>query len=103
MFNFQPGRDRTGASLALFIARLHQPAQTTHQTVLKGLIYQLDAALERYTATGSGTQDLNQQIYCVSPKPRDMAQNSISRKARKNKKIINASFLNFTFHCFIFF
>ncbi|OWF43100.1 tyrosine-protein phosphatase non-receptor type 9-like [Mizuhopecten yessoensis] len=41
-----PGRDRHGAAIALFTARLHTPACTSTQLVLKGLIYQLDAALE---------------------------------------------------------
>ncbi|XP_060063744.1 tyrosine-protein phosphatase non-receptor type 9-like [Ylistrum balloti] len=41
-----PGRDRHGAAIALFTARLHTPACTSQQLVLKGLIYQLDAALE---------------------------------------------------------
>ncbi|XP_005094848.1 tyrosine-protein phosphatase non-receptor type 9 isoform X2 [Aplysia californica] len=45
-FTILPGRDRSGAAVALFSARLHQPPQTTHQVVLKSLIYQLDAALE---------------------------------------------------------
>ena len=44
----QPGRDRSGASVAVFVAHLHRPADTTHRAVLKNLIYQLDAALERY-------------------------------------------------------
>ncbi|XP_063431850.1 tyrosine-protein phosphatase non-receptor type 9-like isoform X1 [Mytilus trossulus] len=41
-----PGRDKHGAAVALFTARLHQPRDSTHQIVLKGLLYQLDAALE---------------------------------------------------------
>ena len=45
----QPGRDKHGAAVALFSARLHQPRDSTHQIVLKGLLYQLDAALERYS------------------------------------------------------
>ena len=43
----QSGRDLYGAGIALFTAKLHQPADTTHQAVLKALIYLLDAALER--------------------------------------------------------
>ncbi|XP_059165119.1 tyrosine-protein phosphatase non-receptor type 9-like [Physella acuta] len=45
-FTLLPGRDNNGAAVALFSARLHYPPQTTHQVVLKSLIYQLDAALE---------------------------------------------------------
>ncbi|KAL5004309.1 hypothetical protein ScPMuIL_017765 [Solemya velum] len=41
-----PGRDFHGATVALFTAARHIPPQTTHQIVLKALIYQLDAALE---------------------------------------------------------
>jgi tyrosine-protein phosphatase non-receptor type 9 len=46
-FSLQRGRDRNGAAIALFTARIHQPSLTTHQLVLKALVYQLDAALER--------------------------------------------------------
>jgi len=44
----QPGRDITGATIALFTARLHQPSQTSHQAVLNALIFQLDVAMERF-------------------------------------------------------
>ena len=44
---FQSGRDKKGAAIALFTARIHQPSLTSHQLVLKALVYQLDAALER--------------------------------------------------------
>ena len=44
---FQPGRDKSGAAIALFTARLHQPLQSLHQTVLKALVFQLDAELEK--------------------------------------------------------
>ncbi|KAK7495954.1 hypothetical protein BaRGS_00012655 [Batillaria attramentaria] len=53
-FTVLPGRDRSGAALALFTARLHYPPQTTHQIVLKGLSYQLDAALESYDTQRNG-------------------------------------------------
>ncbi|XP_076465976.1 tyrosine-protein phosphatase non-receptor type 9-like [Babylonia areolata] len=53
-FTVLPGRDRSGAGLALFTARLHHPPQTTHQVVLKGLIYQLDAALESFDTQRNG-------------------------------------------------
>ncbi|WAR00677.1 PTN9-like protein [Mya arenaria] len=42
----ESGRDSHGAGIALFTARLHFPPDTTHQSVLKALIYILDAALE---------------------------------------------------------
>lgn len=45
-FTILSGRDLGGAAIALFTARLHFPPLTTHQTVLKALIHQLDAALE---------------------------------------------------------
>ncbi|GFR91429.1 tyrosine-protein phosphatase non-receptor type [Elysia marginata] len=45
-FTLLPGRDKSCAAVALFTARLHFPPQTTHQVVLKSLVYQLDAALE---------------------------------------------------------
>ena len=44
----QPGRDVSGAAMALFTARLHHPSQTSHQAVLNALIFQLDVAMERY-------------------------------------------------------
>ncbi|KAH9520385.1 Tyrosine-protein phosphatase non-receptor type 9 [Bulinus truncatus] len=49
-----PGRDKSGAAVALFSARLHYPPQTTHQVVLKSLIYQLDAALESVETQRNG-------------------------------------------------
>nr|KAG5705981.1 hypothetical protein BaRGS_010871 [Batillaria attramentaria] len=60
-FTVLPGRDRSGAALALFTARLHYPPQTTHQIVLKGLSYQLDAALES-SATHSISSDTDPHI-----------------------------------------
>uniref|UniRef100_A0A182Z375 Tyrosine-protein phosphatase non-receptor type 9 n=3 Tax=Biomphalaria glabrata TaxID=6526 RepID=A0A182Z375_BIOGL len=53
-FTILPGRDNTGAAVALFSARLHYPPQTTHQVVLKSLIYQLDAALESVETQRNG-------------------------------------------------
>jgi len=44
----QPGRDVSGAAIALFTARLHHPSQTSHQAVLNALIFQLDVAMERF-------------------------------------------------------
>ncbi|KAL4227921.1 Tyrosine-protein phosphatase non-receptor type 9 [Mactra antiquata] len=45
-FTILSGRDTYGAGIALFTAQLHIPVETTHQSVLKALIYLLDAALE---------------------------------------------------------
>lgn len=42
----QPCRDESGAAIAVFTARLHEPRLTTQQTTLQGVVYQLDAALE---------------------------------------------------------
>lgn len=43
---FQPGRDASGAAIALFTAHLHSPLNVTHKTTLQGVVYQLDAALQ---------------------------------------------------------
>ncbi|XP_069936492.1 tyrosine-protein phosphatase non-receptor type 9 isoform X1 [Cherax quadricarinatus] len=45
-FTILPCRDETGAAIAVFTARLHDPRATTQQTTLQGVVYQLDAALE---------------------------------------------------------
>lgn len=45
-FTILPGRDATGAAIALFTANLHSPAHVTHKTTLQGVIYQLDVALQ---------------------------------------------------------
>ncbi|XP_035274174.1 tyrosine-protein phosphatase non-receptor type 9-like [Anguilla anguilla] len=45
-FTVLPGRDSSGAALALFTARLHRPDVTTHKAVLQAIIYQLDKAIE---------------------------------------------------------
>ncbi|XP_046489055.1 tyrosine-protein phosphatase non-receptor type 9 isoform X2 [Neodiprion pinetum] len=45
-FTVLPTRDGTGAAIAIFTAHLHLPQNTTHQTTLQGVVYQLDAALE---------------------------------------------------------
>ncbi|XP_037302760.1 tyrosine-protein phosphatase non-receptor type 9-like [Manduca sexta] len=42
----QPTRDATGAAIAVFTANKHFPSQTTHQTTLQGVVYQLDVALQ---------------------------------------------------------
>lgn len=45
-FTVLPSRDATGAAIAIFTAHLHLPQNTTHQTTLQGVVYQLDAVLE---------------------------------------------------------
>ncbi|KAG5340014.1 PTN9 phosphatase, partial [Acromyrmex charruanus] len=45
-FTVLSSRDATGAAIAIFTAHLHLPQNTTHQTTLQGVVYQLDAALE---------------------------------------------------------
>lgn len=42
----QPGRDASGAAIALFTANLHNPKEVTHRTTLQGVVYQLDIALQ---------------------------------------------------------
>ncbi|XP_041362053.1 tyrosine-protein phosphatase non-receptor type 9-like [Gigantopelta aegis] len=53
-FTVLSGRDNSGAAIALFTARAHHPPQTTHQIVLKSLIYQLDAALQSFETQRHG-------------------------------------------------
>ncbi|CAG0919033.1 unnamed protein product [Notodromas monacha] len=45
-FTILPGKDISGATLALFTASLHYPQLTDHRTTLQGVVYQLDKALE---------------------------------------------------------
>lgn len=44
-FTILPGRDASGAAIALFTANLHSPMTVTHKTTLQGIVYQLDVAL----------------------------------------------------------
>ncbi|CAI9734115.1 tyrosine-protein phosphatase non-receptor type 9 isoform X2 [Octopus vulgaris] len=53
-FTILGGRDSGGAAIALFTARYHFPTLTSHQNVLKALIYQLDAALESFETQKHG-------------------------------------------------
>lgn len=53
-FTILSGRDKNGAAIALFTARIHQPSLTSHQLVLKALVYQLDAALESIETQRNG-------------------------------------------------
>jgi len=45
---------RTGAAIALFTASLHCPLTASHQSVLKGLVFQLDIALESLETQRNG-------------------------------------------------
>jgi hypothetical protein len=50
----QPSRDVSGAAIALFTARLHNPQIVSHKTTLQGVVYQLDAALQSIQTQKSG-------------------------------------------------
>lgn len=45
-FTVLPTRDQSGAAIAVFTARVHSPLESSHQTTLQGVVYQLDVALE---------------------------------------------------------
>lgn len=45
----QQSRDQGRAAIALFTARHHNPAKSSHQVTLQGLVFQLDTALARYS------------------------------------------------------
>ncbi|XP_055303453.1 tyrosine-protein phosphatase non-receptor type 9 isoform X2 [Sitodiplosis mosellana] len=53
-FTILPGRDATGAAIALFTANLHNPKDVTHRTTLQGVIFQLDAALQSVDTQKAG-------------------------------------------------
>uniref|UniRef100_A0A336LLK9 CSON011107 protein n=1 Tax=Culicoides sonorensis TaxID=179676 RepID=A0A336LLK9_CULSO len=44
-FTILPGRDASGAAIALFTANLHNPETISHKLTLQGIVYQLDVAL----------------------------------------------------------
>ncbi|UXI15499.1 protein furry [Sarcoptes scabiei] len=46
--------DKTGSMIALFSAGKHIPQETSHQTTLQGVVYQLDVALDDPRAQKSG-------------------------------------------------
>lgn len=46
-FPLQSVRDPSGASIALFTAKLHQPSKSVQHVVLQALFYLLDRAVER--------------------------------------------------------
>lgn len=50
----QPGRDASGAAIALFTANLHNPKAVTHRTTLQGVVYQLDIALQNSDTQKAG-------------------------------------------------
>jgi len=54
-FSVLPRRDAwTGAAITLFTASLHCPLSASHQSVLKGLVFQLDIALESVETQRNG-------------------------------------------------
>ncbi|XP_052742529.1 tyrosine-protein phosphatase non-receptor type 9 isoform X1 [Bicyclus anynana] len=53
-FTILPTRDATGAAIAVFTANKHFPTQTSHQTTLQGLVYQLDVALQSIETQRAG-------------------------------------------------
>ncbi|XP_045450142.1 tyrosine-protein phosphatase non-receptor type 9 [Melitaea cinxia] len=53
-FTILSTRDATGAAIAVFTANKHFPAQTTHQTTLQGVVYQLDVALQSVETQRAG-------------------------------------------------
>lgn len=53
-FDLQPVPDESGSKIALFSACKHVPAETSHQTTLQGVVYQMDVALDDYKTQRSG-------------------------------------------------
>eukprot|EP00794_Sanderia_malayensis_P009494 gene9494-10486_t len=53
-FTVLPGKDLAGATVCLFTERLHFPDKTTHQAVLKSVIFQLDEVTKRDDAQING-------------------------------------------------
>ncbi|ODN03539.1 Tyrosine-protein phosphatase non-receptor type 9 [Orchesella cincta] len=53
-FTVLPTRDLGGAAIAVFTAKFHQPSTIPHEYTLKGVVYQLDAALEDPQTQRSG-------------------------------------------------
>lgn len=51
---FQPVRCKNGCRIALFSAGKHVPSETSHQTTLQGVAYQLDVALDDIDTQRSG-------------------------------------------------
>ncbi|KAJ8944897.1 hypothetical protein NQ318_012706 [Aromia moschata] len=53
-FTILPKRDSTDAAIAVFTAHKHIPANSTHQTTLQGVVYQLDCALQNPVTQKAG-------------------------------------------------
>ncbi|XP_072390947.1 tyrosine-protein phosphatase non-receptor type 9 [Diabrotica undecimpunctata] len=53
-FTILPKRDSADAAIAVFTAHKHLPANSTHQTTLQGVVYQLDCALQNPTTQKAG-------------------------------------------------
>ncbi|CAG2122561.1 unnamed protein product, partial [Medioppia subpectinata] len=53
-FTVLPVHDSIGAAIAMFSAGKHFPSETSHQTTLKGVVYQMDVALEDVETQRSG-------------------------------------------------
>lgn len=53
-FPLQPARDKNGCTIALFSAGKHLPSDTSHQTTLQGVAYQLDVALDDFDTQRAG-------------------------------------------------
>jgi len=53
-FTILPTRDPNGATIAMFNASQHDPADVTHQTVLQCVVFQLDVALEELQTQRNG-------------------------------------------------
>ncbi|XP_050299901.1 tyrosine-protein phosphatase non-receptor type 9 isoform X2 [Anthonomus grandis grandis] len=53
-FTVLPGRDSNDAAIAVFTAHKHVPANSSHQTTLQGVVYQLDVALQDHLTQKSG-------------------------------------------------
>lgn len=53
-FTILPKPDKSGSMIALFSAGKHIPQETTHQTTLQGVVYQLDVALDDIQTQKSG-------------------------------------------------
>lgn len=65
-FTILPCRDNSGAAVAIFTARLHDPHITSQQTTLQGVVYQLDAALESTETQRCGLvfiYDMTESVY----------------------------------------
>lgn len=72
-FTILNARDPGGAAIAVFSARLHFPAATSHKTVIQGIVFQLDECLKSketqknglvlvYDMTGSGYHNFDYSL-----------------------------------------